>query len=778
MTKYRRIISEGIQHIEELPIGEFIDVLQNLPSMVAQEKLDGSQLWLGLDDAGKFFTSREGKRAHSARRYKVDDWPLIAVYNQFRAAQAALELKVDVIKQVLQPGDMIEAEVLFGRQPNSVTYGADGMSFIAFLRGVNDTPDETAKKLSAALLHQTVNVDVQIIDTTDGEALSKTQVSFELQFTAPKSIDSAKLKSVPGVDKLLGQLKAFLSDKSSIKDMTNQDLMLASLTQTPKDIRPEVKLARTEVLAKVQADFKLPIKQALLDTFVHKARSHLTDKNLEAGEDIGIEGIVLRDPKTGEQIKVVDKDIFLAINRFNQSMRGQIQSSLRSVDPDAELEARGGIVGTLRIRIAELLGNRELAKGAYIRKILEPMKGTTPEEAIRNFAASLTSLKDYQAIKKKILAMTTETAQELKAKLDEFKKNQDNYKLKLKNGKEIKLSKDTIKRTLLSFAEGRKNLIDLYAKIKETNSLAQLLAIMYGTAAKAVHAPPVEAQVAEGLLETKTHTHGDIDIQEFAHKDKFHLVNSYLSVMFMAMLIYHTDDRVGMRLLRDRKNHMLKKFSHDMSPVNFWGYVIWSNNMASVKKQLTGTVQHELASATKHIPKMWIQQLHMAFSYDKDKVVDWAEHEKTLQRLIDLTSLRSDRLNTLLDRMIRWPELTYDEKVKAISKLYLLAQQFVPRSTLFNRLRVIQTNLLLNATGLNDKMLESTLLKEVNALSEDGDQPGADVGSTGSQPPATTAANIASINLRVGGPRFTVKRKRNLDIQNMIKFPDTRKTDV
>ena len=148
MTVIRRALSESISHIEDLPIDQFIDALRNMPGMTAQEKLDGANLWVGVDEDGQLFTSREGKRSGSDRRYKAEDWPLVSAYNQFRAAHAALELKADEIKRVLRPGDMVEAEVLFGRQPNSVTYGAGGKSYIAFLRGVNGSPDALAEQLS------------------------------------------------------------------------------------------------------------------------------------------------------------------------------------------------------------------------------------------------------------------------------------------------------------------------------------------------------------------------------------------------------------------------------------------------------------------------------------------------------------------------------------------------------------------------------------------------------------------------------------------------------
>ena len=776
MSTIRRALSESIQHVEDLPIDEFIGVLRNMSNMTAQEKLDGANLWVGIDEEGKFFTSREGKRKNADRRYKPEDWPLVSAFNQFRAAHAALALKTEDVKRVLRPGDTVEAEVLFGRQPNSVTYGAGGKSYIAFLRGVNGTPDAQAEQLGQTLTNQEVEAKVSIVDTEDGEKLDEVSGAFKFQFTTPQAVDSSHLKAEAHIEQALQKLEAFLHKQSGFFGMTNHELLTANLQQVEKDKRGAVKTARAELISKVQTEFKLPIKQALLDKVVRKIRSGLSDEKLSDEEDIGIEGIVLRDPKTGNQIKIVDKDIFTTINKFNQAARQSVQSALNTVDPDASTESRGGLMGELRIRIAELLGNRDLAKASNVRKVLEPIKGASPEEAIKNFADSMNGVDDYIMTKKKILAMVADTAKQLKEKLAEFKENQSEYRLKLKNGKEMGLSADTVKRTLLTFAESRRNLETLFEKIKSTKSLAQLLAILYGSQAKAIH--QVE-ELEESLILEKKATDGDVDRGEYEHKDKFQILNAYFAVMFMSMLIFHENDTIGMRLLRDRRNMTLKTWSRDMSPLNHWGYVVWRNSKADVKKQLPKRVQAELFASTRHIvPAHW-RFMHMDFSYSKDVKIEWKDHRATLQRLIDLAGLRSDRLNSLLDWMVRWPELTYDEKVKAIGKLYLFAMQFTPRSILFVRLRNMQQNLLLNANGTNTEMVsEQKLLKTVATLAEDEGGEAASSADTYTEPVSTKSTDIASQPQRVGN-RVVVKRKRNPEVVKRLtmKFPDTRKTE-
>lgn len=778
-----RIISESIRHIEDLPVDEFINVLKNMAGMTSQEKLDGANLWIGLDDQGKFFTSREGKRTKSDRKYSVQDWPMVSAFNQFRAAHTALEQRKDIISKILHPGDIIEIEVLFGKQPNSVIYGAGGKSYIAFLRDVSNNDGHLSAQLSDALDGSKVQAKCNIVDTADGEKLNEIEQSFDFEFTSPQELDSSKLKIEAGVDDAIEKLENFLSESSGINDLTNYELLSINLQKVDKSERDHVKKARQNLLSKIQVEFKLPIKQQLLDKAIRNVKSTLSDGS--SPDDIGIEGIVLRNPETGDQIKIVDKDVFSTINKFNQSARQSVQSALNTVDPDASVESRGGLMGELRIKIAELFGNRDLAKAANVRKVLEPIKGNSPEDAIKNLADSMSAINDFQMIKKKILALTSQTAKDLKVKLDDFKNNKDDYRLKLKNGKEIGLTDDTVKKTLLTFAEARKNLTHVFEKVKKTESLPQLLAVLYGSQAKAVHQVQdlEESLILEKkkLTSKKSNEHGPGDVirTDFEHKDLFQLVNAYLVTVFMTMLIFHEEDKIGMRLLRDRSNMGLKRWTKEMSPLNHWGYVIWRNAKPDVKKQLAKKTQKELFAATRHVLASGWKFLHMDFSYSKDVKVDWTDHRKTLQRLIDLSGLRSERLNSMLDWMVRWPELSYDEKVKAIGKLYLLAMQFTPKSTLFNRLRVIQQNLLLNATGNNDQMVqEGKLLKAITSLAEDGEPGGDFVGQSVATTVTATQANaVASNPMRIGGAHAIIRRKRNPETVKRLtmKFPDPRK---
>jgi hypothetical protein len=760
-----RMIREGIGHLEDLPIDEFVDTIRNMATMVAQEKLDGAQIWIGMDDDSKLFTSREGKRSNAERRYAPEEWPRVSAFNQFRAAHAALQTKEQELRRVLRPGDTVEAEVLFGRQPNSVTYGAGGKSYIAFLRGVNETPDEIAEHLSSSLANQQADAKFELVDTSDGKELTTRNASVPFQFIAPQRLDAAKLRQESGVEPVLKKLENVLKQSSGVGSLTNMQLATTAITTVPKEQKAAFKQAKTELLARLQTEFKLPIKSALLSKV--STKSGLAADDITPDEDVGIEGIVLRDPSTGKQVKIVDKDIFTAINSFNQSMRGEVQSALNTTDPDAPLQSRGGMLGQLRIRIAEVLGNRELAKASNVRKQLEPIKGKSPEEAIKNLASSM-NIQDFEGVKKKILAMAAETYKGLDEKLDWFKTNKDNYQLKLKSGKTIGLSDEIVKKTLLTFAEARRNLGELFDKLKVTKTLAALLAVLYGSAARAVH----ESEPITEMMLTERQKHGEISVTDFDRKDTFQLVNSYLATVFMTMIIYHTKDTIGMRFLRDRKNWQLRKHNDDMSPLNHWGYAIWKAAKPDLDKHIMKAARAELVRVTKKIPAPWYKYLHMDFSSNNEVTVDWKDHQRTLTRLIELSGVRSERVNTLLDLSIRFPELELAEQKKAIKKIAAYAHQFVPRSRFYPRLKVILGDL----KDEKDMVAEGGLLKRIAALTEEGEADGSMVGHPVNG--ATGAGAIAALPTRPGQDKRKTEMRRRNGTQRFLaltrKFKDPR----
>jgi len=759
----------AIVHLEDLDLQAFIDAVTNIAKMQATEKLDGAQLWFGLDQNGKLYTSRSGKSKSAENVYSESDYPYYSSNNGFRSAHAALQSKEEEIKSVLRPGDTVEIEVLFGRQPNAVTYGAGGKNYIAFLRGVEGTEDLKIDQLANRLANQTAKVNVKLVETVDGEHLQLNDSEVLFQFVGVQKIDSAKLRDID-LQKQLSALKSFLEKKAALPgaSVTNFELLTKSLGSFDKEIRPAAKELKAKTAAKVMTDYKLPIKKELLDKFVGQVKSPLAADDLSPEEDFGIEGVVLRHPETGEQIKLVDKDTFTTINQFNYAVRAGVSGLVRTTNSDAPLESRGGILGELKITIADLLGNREMARVQGAKKALEVVKGKTPEDTIRNLAKELMGGEDWRATQRKILALVKATKEKLAGQLKDFKANKDNFQLKLKSGKTMGFSAEIIRRTLLAFAEAKRDLDKLEEKIGKAKNFAQIVAVLYGKFAKVVHQTVEEAPVTEALLtEKRIFT----DKSQYQGKDAWTLLNIYFATVMMAVVIYKANDKLGIRFLKDKTHCRLTSWNKEMSALNFWGYVIWRVATPQVKKLIGKKNAADLWRHVRKAPPNWWRFLHMDLSFGRDVPIDWDDHRKTLRLLQHFPAMNIDRVNILLDGVFKYEQLTLDEKVKLLPKLHFFAQMFVPLSPLLTRIRAIQQNELVNANGENYQMVsEMKLLKSVVGLAEEDAAPAGGDAATAST--ATTSGAVASLPMALNGKNVVRMKRRKWQSP---KFPNPNK---
>lgn len=472
------VLLEGITHIEDLPLRDFIRTVEEFQDKVVTEKLDGSNLWFGVDETG-FFTSREGKSKKTSRFYSVADYPLIAAYNGFRAAHLALEQVKTTILSMLDPGDMVETEILFGRQPNTVIYGAEEKNYIVILRGIGTDP----KKVDALAdsLHKKKNIKITstVISSSDGNKLDHTEETLTWDFTQVRPVDNSKIESQAATDKL-SELKSFLKQKNeSIPSYTNGDIAEIKLGSVPKEEREAMKTEREHVLSVIMTDYKIPIKEIFLSNFVRKVKPHLQTDKLEPGEDVGVEGVVLSDKNTGDQVKIVDKDVFTAINTFNNFIRSNISGLVRTDDQDAPIELRGGAFGQAKIRIAELLGVKELAVSSSAKKIITSFKGSSSEETAAKIANSL-NIESFQSFKTKISAILKNAVEEVDEILEKFKSEAGSYKLKLKTGKEIGLSQEVMRRNLTAFAETKQDINQINQAVLRADDAPELVMALYG----------------------------------------------------------------------------------------------------------------------------------------------------------------------------------------------------------------------------------------------------------------------------------------------------------
>ena len=497
-------LNEGITHIEDLSIDQFLEIVKNISEFYCSEKIDGANLWFGLDETGRFFTTREQKGRDKDPKYSAADYNMVSAYNGFRSAHDALQAKSTVIKKHLQPNDMVEVEIVFGKQPNVVKYSSDGTNYVVLLRPVEGTPRDRFSALADALENDEVSVQSKVVDTIDGENLTKTKLPFKWSFV--KNISSkvsSELVSTKKLKNSIQKLETFLNQKNESvssavgKETSNFGVLTMRLTGVPVKSRESVKLEKEALSEKVLTDFKLPIKRSLMSDLA-KNGSFLSNKLGKDPEDQDMEGFVLSGG--GKQIKLVDRDLFTSVNEFNFKIRNELNGIVMSDDLESSLENRGGIFGTVKIRIANLFDVRDLAKSAKARKIFAANKGHTPLQTVQNFAKSL-KIRDFEQYRIKIVAILSSAEKELKERLDQFKLESADYKIKLKNGKEVEFSEESRKRTLLAFAELNKEIKELKQKIREAKSLEDVIIAIYGRFVDELFKGQMNESLTEGKLE-------------------------------------------------------------------------------------------------------------------------------------------------------------------------------------------------------------------------------------------------------------------------------------
>lgn len=432
----------GIVHFEDQPINEFIHSINNIHKLVALEKLDGSNLQIGKDETGKIFLSREQKGTQSDRYYSPDDWGNDFWSTGFRSAHYAVLRARKFINQHLQSGDIIDCEVLYGPQPNAIIY-SDTHNYIIFLRAYEGNPN--IDRLKDVL--ENINIKVTVPDvmfTDDGLSISKKTENQIWQFGMTPKVDRNAIHALATSEEIsqeMLKLKKYLTQESKIKlttgrTLTNADILTTKLNERPADAAPsewaEVKnqiKVEKEIINGQISGLKLNIKKVLIDKLLRRISSKFGPKVNDGG---WIEGVVFTNPETKKMFKIVDKDTFTKLNKFNWLVRSQVQTGLMEKSYE---------------KIAEKIGHAPLGKKQFRKKYLQ-QNGETTEEAIKNIAKNISNYEANEAMKivKKSKAI-------LKKYLDLYNRKKHELEISTEDGKKFKYTDEVNNRTLSYFAE-------------------------------------------------------------------------------------------------------------------------------------------------------------------------------------------------------------------------------------------------------------------------------------------------------------------------------------
>jgi hypothetical protein len=422
-------LQENIVHIEDLAPEEFLHNVKNIATLIATEKLDGAQLIAGVDNNGQFYTSREAKGGQ--RMYK-NTTPTRAAENGFCAAFTALKQVEAEFKAIIKSGEAVECELLFGRQPNAIVYGSNYIAFLRMIPGDNqqDPNQDKIKQLNDTLKGHSEQIETSIITTIDGSQLHSMDQRLIFKFTSVAFIDNFEFHKVD-LRKELNEFEAWMEQ------------------------HPPSSFKTKKAFAEAASKFMLPIKEKLLNDMVRKLKPALRDAEVDSHEQYGIEGIVVLDPTTGKQFKLVDRSVFSVINQFNHAIRNKIKTT-GPFNPEAfkhlyqSFEASLGTPGNsiydnMLDQIARTINIPELGKYMAITRTLK--KFGTLEALVKAMP------QDVSKLRTQIAAIIKTTTFHLDDARKEFIQKWKDYKLRLNNGKEVRYTQEIYNRTLLVFAE-------------------------------------------------------------------------------------------------------------------------------------------------------------------------------------------------------------------------------------------------------------------------------------------------------------------------------------
>ena len=303
----------GIAHIEDLDVEDFIDWVKDFYNdhIIAVQKLDGTfNLSILKDEEGiKFARLAKGQD----EPFTAEDLPKTPIYNALRGACYVLENPEveEIFNKYLDEGDAVDIEVLYGDQPNTIRYNLKH-NYLALLRFIRGKTGEEAEKILDDLADQLKNLEVTISNTVYYYDWEKEEISSKIQeetwrFTKPEILD--KLANKLDFSSDLERLEVWLKAKNPIiPSLSNLEVMSVSLNRIRLKDRPLYAKAREQALAEANK-FKLNIKNKMIESIIKKANFEIGGSNQE--------GLVIRNLKTGEMIKLVDKEAFTRENKRN-----------------------------------------------------------------------------------------------------------------------------------------------------------------------------------------------------------------------------------------------------------------------------------------------------------------------------------------------------------------------------------------------------------------------------------------------------------------------------
>lgn len=406
-------VSRGISHIEDIPVGEIIEILTTLSDFQITEKVDGAQILFGIDKVG-FYTSRETKGGE--RIYNEANYGITFASTYMRSVHTLLEQMLPVLKGAgLRPGDQVEAEVLYGQVPNVVPYSAD-TNYLIFLRTTEGTVniDHLKQKLDG----QAVSVSLVSPFTDDGKSITLKEHTNNWKFARVPIIEKNYDSRL--INRRIIEMNRYLSLTDTFTGQSLQVILETPLNKIPgwvspgtwKHVKEYIKDRRKDIHECLHDDHILPLKEVLLNNFVRNTSSAFGPIVENGG---WIEGVVFRHNTTGKMVKLVDKDVFGTIREMAWQKRNMLVERAKST------QGASSFMGRLFLDMATSIGHPELgtmqAKN-YLRKA-----GTITEERLSTLAEGT----DFDSVRSYWSSLLEIRHTDLERELDKYEKEANDF---------------------------------------------------------------------------------------------------------------------------------------------------------------------------------------------------------------------------------------------------------------------------------------------------------------------------------------------------------------
>ena len=456
-------VSRGISHIEDMPVGEIIEILTNLSNYSITEKVDGAQILFGIDDNG-FYTSRETKGGE--RIYNEADYGITFASTYMRSAHKLLEQMLPALKGAgLRLGDQVEAEVLYGQVPNVVPYSAD-TNYLIFLRTTEGAVN--IDRLKQKLDGQAVSVSLVSPFTDDGKTINLKEQINQWKFARVPIIERKYNRRL--IEKHIVEINSYISKIDAVTMQPFKVILETPLNKIPEWVAPKdwkfmkeyLKEYREAVRVSLDNTYIPKLKNTLLDIFVRETASSFGPSVEDGG---WIEGVVLRHNTTGKMIKLVDKDMFGTIRESAWKKRNMLTERAKSTT------GATSFMGRLLLDMATSVGHPELgtmqAKN-YLRKA-----GTITEERLTSLSAGA----DFNSIKSYWTSLLEIRHAELREDLDKYEKEETD--LSGTNGQRVLVA--AIKeRTKQTFAQAFQQINEMEEATLQAKTTKDLITILVG----------------------------------------------------------------------------------------------------------------------------------------------------------------------------------------------------------------------------------------------------------------------------------------------------------